>query len=612
MYEQLPKFVRDPDPGIYLGNNYVCLDLETTNKEKGSALDANNALLLACWSLGGDHPDAVLRRTHASWGDEFSRELLSSHVEHAGFLICHNTKFELGWLKRCGVDLRKVLTFDTMIGEKVLAGNRKVPLSLEATAARRGLGHKEATVSKLIKAGVCPSQIPTTMLETYCRKDVALTEQVFLAQREELKELALLPVAYCRNLVTPVLADIEFNGMQLDPSRVSDTYEKYAAEYASLEEEFRQVTGGINPKSPKQMREFIYDNLKFAELEDHRGKVLKTETGGARTDKATLALLSASTPEQRKFKELAVSIAKLKVPLQNLVKMMKIAKDNPDDPRVFASFNQTLTQTDRLSSTGRRGGFQFQNLDRQFKRLFRAGAEGRVICEADAPQLEFRVAAFLGNDERAKADILEGLDVHAITASTLGVSRQNAKAFTFKPLYGGKSGTPREKKYYKYFRERYSSLYRTQESWTMEVVQRKSLTTITGLRFYWPDTEISQSGYVTNTTSIFNYAIQSFATADIMPLVLCLIWHRLGGLGDSATIVNTIHDSIIADVADEALAEYKRVVVECFTRDIYPLLDRLYGIKFDVPLGVGVKAGEFWSEGQEQKYEPKSSKPLDV
>jgi DNA polymerase I-like protein with 3'-5' exonuclease and polymerase domains len=217
------------------------------------------------------------------------------------------------------------------------------------------------------------------------------------------------------------------------------------------------------------------------------------------------------------------------------------------------------------------------------------------------------VATFLGHDQVALEDILSGVDVHAITASTLGVGRQAAKPFTFKPLYGGNSGTPRERKYYKYFRERYVGIYRTQQSWTMEVALRKSLTTATGLRFYWPDTEISQSGYVTNTTSIFNYPIQSFATADIMPLVLVLIWHRLASFGDHATIVNTIHDSIVADVADDVLAEYKRVVVECFTRDIYPLLERLYGIKFDVPLGVGIKAGEWWGEGKEEKYEPKTT-----
>ena len=135
----------------------------------------------------------------------------------------------------------------------------------------------------------------------------------------------------------------------------------------------------------------------------------------------------------------------------------------------------------------------------------------------------------------------------------------------------------------------------------MEVVQRKYLTCSWGLRFYWPDAEVQRTGYVTHTTEIFNAHMQSFATADIIPLVLTLLWHRLGAFGEDATIINTIHDSCIADVAQHALAAYKQVVVECFTRDIYPLLERLYGIQFDVPLGVGIKAGEHWGDGDEEE-----------
>lgn len=604
MHADLPRFVSDPNPAVYLGDNYVVADFECTNREHGSPLDGSNCLLLACWRVGPAHANYQGSKDYVSWADEFGQHLLLDAINTADYLIAHHTKFEIGWLRRCGVDLRRILSFCTLVAEKVIAGNRKVELSLDATATRRGLGGKEATVSKLIKTGVCPSQIPEGMLEAYCKQDVSLTEQVFLAQRIELQELALLPVAYCRNLVTPALADIEFNGMTLDACRVSAAFEDYSERYEKLQESFAALTGGINVKSPKQMREFIYGTLKFEEVEDFRGKVLKTESGESMTDKHTLAKLKAETPEQKAFLKVANELVKLKTPLQNLTKMMAIAKASPDDPRVFAVFNQTVTQTDRLSSTGRRGGFQFQNLDRAFKRLFRARTDGCFVCEADAPQLEFRVGAFLGNDARAKEDILRGADVHAATAATLGVSRQNAKAFTFKPLYGGTTGTARERKYYSYFRERYNSLYRTQESWTMEVVQKKSLTTATGLRFYWPDTEITKSGYVTNTTSIFNYPIQSLATADIMPLVLVLIWHRVSVLGDGATIVNTIHDSIISEVSPNSLDAYSRILVECFTKDIYELLRGIYGIEFDVPLGVGIKAGAWWGEGEEQKHEP--------
>src|SRR5207302_5590559 len=178
---------------------------------------------------------------------------------------------------------------------------------------------------------------------------------------------------------------------------------------------------------------------------------------------------------------------------------------------VYASINQTVTDTHRLSSSGRRGGFQFHNFDRAFKPLFRARGAGSVMVEADAPQLEFRAAAFLGNDEVAKRDIIEGADIHAFTASILKTSRQNAKPHTFKPLYGGMSGTAAEKRYYAAFRAKYKGVYEEQTRWTWEVLNKKQLRIASGLIFYWPDTEISRSGYISNTSSIFNYPVQSFA-----------------------------------------------------------------------------------------------------
>lgn len=607
MYErELPRFVSEPTTEIYLRDNYVVLDFETTNFEKGSALDGRNSLLLACWSLGTGHKQYRDGRdnSYSHWGDEFSQAKLEQDCAHADFIIAHGSKFELGWLRRCGLDLRKILTYCTLLGEKVLHGNTKKQLSLDATAARRGLGQKDATASKLIKAGVCPSSIPRRMLEEYCQQDVSLTERIFLEQREELRVLGLLPVAYCRNLVTPVLADIEFNGMTLDAQRVRATHDDYSEKYASLAKEFAAATGGINPKSGKQMREFVYDKLKFEKPTDHKGNELVTEGGKAKVDKATILSLKAETPEQQTFKRLAVELAKLKVPVQNLVKMQAICEANPDDPRMFFTYNQTNTDTDRLSSTARKGGLQGQNIDRTFKKLFRSRDGSLRMCESDGIQLEFRVACHLGRDANGLADILSGLDVHQVSADYHGSSRQDGKARTFRPLFGGRSGTPRERKYIAYFQQRYDGIYRTQTRWTMDAARQKFIITETGSRFYFPEAEIKHGGYVQGTTKIFNYPIQQLATADIIPLVLVLVWHNIAVWGERVSILNTVHDSIVAEVGEECLVDYKALIKWAFTTGVLGMLSRLYGIEFTVPLGVGIKVAAHWGDTKdEEKHE---------
>jgi len=607
---RLPAFVSDPNPDIYLSDNYLVLDFETTSIEHGTALAGRNDLLLVCWS---ELDVRVRRRARAVWGNEFNQSELIAAIARASFVVAHNAKFELQWLRRCGIDLRKVLVYDTLLAEKVLAGNRKWQLSLEATSARRALGGKSPTASRLIKAGVCPSEIPVSMLEEYCAQDVALTEQVFLIQRQELSSLGLLSVAYSRNLVCPVLADIEFNGMYLDRARVPEVYDDYVGRYREAEKRFKAIAGTVNFKSPKQLSAFLYGDsenpetpsLNFAELTDRKGNPERTAAGGRKTDKHTIPKLVATTDAQKAFKAVMHEIQKLKVPVQNLEKMQAVIKDNPNDPRMYAVFNQAVTDTGRLSSSARNGGMQFHNFDRSFKKLFRARKDGFIVCEADAPQLEFRVAGFLGNDATAKSDIQTGLDVHKATAATLGVSRQSAKPFTFKPLYGGNSGTKRELKYFDYFRRRYDGIYREQSRWTMRVASDKYLVTPWGMRFYWPDTEITQSGYVTNTTQIFNYPVQSLATAEIIPLALVCLWHLVGRFGDDCLLVNTIHDSIIAEINPKHLDDYTHCVVHSFTVEIYSLLHKLYGIKFDFPLGVGIKTAHNWGDTKDElKFEP--------
>lgn len=607
---KLPAKLLEPNPEVYLSDNYIVIDFETTNKSRGSALDGSNRLILACAKLGSGHPDySTYPSGYSHWGSEFEQSGLLRLIQQADVIVGHNLKFEYQWLVRCGYELGSALGFDTYLAEYCIAGNRRWKLGLDECCERHGIVGKRSFVAALIGGGVCPSDIPSDALEAYCQQDVRSTEQLFLSQRRRLVQLGLLPVVYQRCLVTPVLSDIERNGMCLSADIVKDKHGEYITKFNQATGRFAQIAGGRNPRSSKQMGEFLYGdpaagNLGFQEILDRHGIPDRTTGGRPRTDGPTIAQLDAATAAQRTFKEACVELSKLKVPVQNLKKMMDILAKG--EQIVKAKFNQAVTQTHRLSSSGVGDyGFQFHNFDRAFKPCFRSRGAGYVVVEADAPQLEFRVAGELGHDEAVSRSVTNGEDVHAFTASILGTTRQKAKAHTFKPLYGGQSGTDKEKKYYKAFRKKYAQLYKEQTKWTMTVAGNKDgkLVTASGLVFYWPGTKIRESGYVENTPSIFNYPVQSFATAEIIPLCLVMIWHRMNAEGIDGFIVNTIHDSVIAEIAEKDLDKYKQIVVDCFTQDIYTVLKSLYGIEFKTPLGVAIKHDTHWGQGKEELYE---------
>lgn len=635
MSKALPNFIAYPDPDIYLTGSYLVLDFETevNDGNYGSAIDSRNALALACWSSSAG--------PFAKWGTEFEQSALAEAVTKVDFLVCHNAKYELGWLARIGVDTSKLLCFDTKIAEYVLLGNLaagnpesgvpRISTSLDDCSIRRGHRPKDPIVDRWMKNGIKVSAMPPRWVRDRCKQDVASTHALFLDQRATLARTNRLGCLYTRCILTPVLAAIEAEKIHLDDSRVRATHAEYAKEYSTLECKSVEVTGGINVRSPKQVGDYLYDTLGFSELTGKDGSPKRTASGGRLTDAKSLLKLKATTDAQREFLDLKKATGRVGSALSKNLNYFLEVCDDPTSGCLFnAEFNQTVTATHRLSSTGvRRAGSayscQLQNIPRAFKRLFSARRPGWLIAEADGAQLEFRVAAYISNDRQAKKDISDpNWDAHCVTASAMVQkpyadvyaaykadekwaidARQAAKPETFKPLYGGSKGTTAQERWYKEFKRRYPDLAKCQEDWVHEVLLTKRLITPWGLRYYFPHAKVSATGYCNVTSSVYNYPVQALATAEIIPVAVAYFWHtvRAEGLVDKIVPVNTIHDSLMCEIHPDAHEDFIRIARDSFGRHVWDYLHGVYGLDFDVPLGCGIKIGTHWGEGKEQKYE---------
>lgn len=633
----LPPIVTNPDPLVYMGGNYVVVDVEVDNShgDYGAPVHADNRLLLVCVRPGPGHTCESCQAgvTRSKWGGELEQNDLLNCLSKADFIVAHNAKYELGWLRRCGLNLRSILCWDTMIGEYVLFGNLapgNVSLSLDMCCRRRGLPVKDPVVDVLIKNGVNPVRIPAQWLEARCRQDVETTEQVFLSQRDVLRTRGLLPVQYTRCLLTPVVVDIEFEGMALDGPAVEKEFAEASARLAELSGRMDALTGGINWRSPEQVAAYVYDTLGFSELTDRRGAPIRTATGMRAVDQRTLDKLRAVSPQQVEFIALRKEIGKVNALLTKNLTFFRAVVDQHDG--VFlAELHQTTTATHRLSSTGRpliidgeRRRVQLQNVPRALKRLFRPKRTGWKIVEPDGAQLEAKCAAFLSQDDQMMLDCQPGYDFHVFTAQQIfGKSReevlanaaackggkkdswrQKAKEHTFKPLYGGRTGSPSEERYYKAFRARYPKLAAAQAAWIAEAVADKQYVTPWGLIYYFPHASINSGGYSNVTTAVSNYPVQALATAEIIPVALVHLWHRLGSppLAGQAYIINSVHDSAAAEVHPDAVDAFIDAATQSWTTDVYTYLKRVYGLDFNVPLGVTIKVGDRWGTGEEVTF----------
>jgi DNA polymerase-1 len=219
--------------------------------------------------------------------------------------------------------------------------------------------------------------------------------------------------------------------------------------------------------------------------------------------------------------------------------------------------------------------------------------EGGKILEADYGQLEFRVAGYLSADPQVYHDVESKTDVHTVTAEIIGCSRQDAKAHTFKPLYGGTTGTPDQQRYYRAFKDKYAGVSEWHEKLQRQAVEKGYIELPSGRQYAFPGTTWTDWGTATNRTAICNYPVQGFATGDLLPIALVYLSKSMKTKELKSVICNTVHDSIVLDVFPGEEDTVTDLVVEAMM-SLPQECRRRYGVEYDMPISVEVKMGSNW------------------
>ena len=319
--------------------------------------------------------------------------------------------------------------------------------------------------------------------------------------------------------------------------------------------------------------------------------------GGFKTDRVTLGkLTNTDDAELNEFIECITRYNALETYLNTFVEGIKSHCNK--DGSLHPKFMQCVTATGRLSS--RDPNFQNQPRGKTFpiRRVVTSRWEGGKILEMDFAQLEFRTAVFLSQDRQGMADIQNKVDIHQFTADVIGVSRQEAKGHTFKPLYGGMSGTESEKKYYKEFLVKYKDIAKWHDQLESDAINYKVVSLPSGREYAFPFARRMPWGSSSNSTQVKNYPVQGFATADIVPLTCIAVDNLMVQNKVKSLLINTIHDSVLIDVhpnEEDMIID----IVKKGAKNVVPMMKEHYDIDFNVPLDTDVKVGYNWLEMRE-------------
>ncbi len=374
-------------------------------------------------------------------------EILRPVLEDAAIRkVGHNLKFDLNVLRRHGVRLAGI-SFDTMVASYVLDASRSSHrLDVLALAF---LKHTSIPFTSLVGTGKRQKtfdQVPLEQAVPYAAQDAELALRLRGVLGRELETSGLKRLFDDVEMpLVEVLAELEWNGIRIDPAELDRQRERLAARIEGLRKRIEEAAPHpFNPDSPRQLAAVLYHRpdqeppglgLRAA----RRGKT------GPSTDQEVLERLAADPEIQTRVPALIVEYRQLTKLVSTYLVALKDAID-PRTRRVHASFNQTVAATGRLSSSDP----NLQNIPirtevgREIRRAFVAGP-GNVLVAADYSQIELRMLAHLSGDEGLIAAFRGGMDIHVAAASEVfgappesvtSTQRDAAKMVNFGIIYG--------------------------------------------------------------------------------------------------------------------------------------------------------------------------------
>jgi DNA polymerase I-like protein with 3'-5' exonuclease and polymerase domains len=228
--------------------------------------------------------------------------------------------------------------------------------------------------------------------------------------------------------------------------------------------------------------------------------------------------------------------------------------------------------------------------------------------------LEWVVGSYLSKDKIAYQEIWDKVDQHSLNQKAFNLpNRLIAKRFVFRLMYGGSAysyandpdftDVSTSEKFWQRVIDSFYDKYRGFRDWHIAIVRdavnNGQLVMPTGRIYKFELKRNFRGELVAPETIIKNYPVQGLG-ADVMSIARVSFWKRFKEAKIQGVLINSVHDSIVLDVPDFEVERVARLFHEVF-RDIPANFERLFGVKFDLPLLVEVSAGNNCKELTEIK-----------
>jgi len=364
------------------------------------------------------------------------------------------------------------------------------------------------------------------------------------------------------------------NGLEVDQTAV-------LAEIAKAEELFNkqaEALGGLNPNSPKQVKEAF---TKYLGIEP------------TSTDKSFLIRQIAGGGPKGELAEAVFKQRRTRLRLTNLGKYNK--------PKVYTRFNPAGAATGRFTSKGGDGlpnSINAQNITRDLQYMFNQDTADTVVVHADYSTAELRAGCSIMRDEGMYKDLMSGADLHKIAATlALGgrpeditkLERQRGKAISFGYLFGMSPAS-----FVDYAYDNYGVVFTLKEAKAIKATYQRRYP---GIARYaqarWNDYKtkfvVSPQGHINKPrlgTDAINHATQA-CIAETIKLALDFLIQDKGEIA-LQYIYNVVHDSMFLRVPRGEEEGWADAVVDAMRKGWQEMctMDMLYYKDIPMPIEV--------------------------
>lgn len=467
-------------------------------------------------------------------------------------LVGHNAKYDIQMLHSWGFNVSPdQIVWDTQIAEYVK----------DSTLHKYGLKHLAKTrygvnypdFKLLVGAGkkaVPIGTLPLAIVANYNGCDVLVTHRLY---RDQIAGMSTAQIAYLESIEMPtmrVLLEMEERGVQINADYIRSLDARFTDGISGVAASIRRVAAAeINLNSHQQIRQLLLD-------------------------KARLRLPSTAAEELRKHQTIPLVKDILRYRELNKLRstytsVLAERSNGKATYRLHARFNQTATQTGRLSSSEP----NLQNIPTrtdegdQIREGFIASAN-KVFIDADYSQIEPRLMAHFSQDPALMRVFTEGRDLYDSVTQAVGlpVTPENRKlskilwlamsynAGAFKIGITAGISTYKASEFLKKMQLYYSQFFYWKDKLIAQAEIDGGITTLFG-RFIPLGADLAHLGP--------NYTVQGSA-AEVMKLAIQATRHL--------NPVMTVHDEMVLELHDASIMPAIKSSLESLVHLSVPLV----------------------------------------